>query len=50
MFTGYSIELLGDLAVRWSRLQARLCEAGADALLVGTNVNLFYLSGRVFMG
>lgn len=50
MFTGYSPELTGDLKLRWARLQARVREAGAEALLVGTNVNLLYLTGRVFMG
>lgn len=50
MFTGITAELGDDLKFRWSRLQARVREAGADALVVGTNVNLFYVSGRVFMG
>jgi Xaa-Pro aminopeptidase len=50
MFTGYTPELIDDLKLRWSRLQARVRQAGADGLLAGTNVNLLYLSGRVFMG
>lgn len=50
MFTGYPPELIDDLKLRWSRLQARVRQAGADALLIGTNVNLYYLSGRIFMG
>ena len=50
MFTGYTPELTDDLKLRWSRLQARVRQAGADALVVGTNVNLLYLSGRIFMG
>jgi Xaa-Pro aminopeptidase len=50
MFTGYSSELMDDLKLRWTRLQQAVRSAGADALLVGTNANLFYLSGRVFMG
>lgn len=50
MFTGYAPELTEDLKLRWARLQARVRESGADALLVGTNVNLLYLTGRVFMG
>jgi len=50
MFTGYTPELMDDLRFRWKRVQNALCETGADALLVGTNVNLLYLSGRIFMG
>jgi Xaa-Pro aminopeptidase len=50
MFSRYTPELTADLQLRWSRLQQGVRRAGADALLVGTNVNLFYLSGRVFMG
>lgn len=50
MFTGYTPELIDDLQLRWSRLQARIREAGADGLMGGTNVNLLYLTGRVFMG
>lgn len=50
MFTGYTPELTDDLKLRWTRLQMRVREAGADALLLGTNVNLLYFSGRIFMG
>jgi Xaa-Pro aminopeptidase len=50
MFTGYTPELIEDLRLRWTRLQAGVRAAGADALLVGANVNLLYLSGRIFMG
>ena len=50
MFTGYTPELTDDLKLRWTRLQARVRQAGSDALVVGTNVNLLYLSGRIFMG
>jgi Xaa-Pro aminopeptidase len=50
MFTGYTPELMGDLKLRWERLQQRMRQTGADALVVGTNVNLLYLSGRIFMG
>ncbi len=50
MFTGYTPELIDDLKLRWARLQVRVRETGADALVVGTNVNLLYLSGRIFMG
>ena len=50
MFTGYSPELMNDLRVRWTRLQEGVRQAGADALLVSSNANLFYVSGRIFMG
>lgn len=50
MFTGYTSDLIDDLNNRWARLQAGVRQAGAEGMLVGTNVNLFYLSGRVFMG
>ena len=50
MFTGYTPELTDDLKLRWARLQQSVRQAGADALVVGTNVNLLYLSGRIFMG
>ena len=50
MFLGRTPELMDDLKLRWLRLQARVRETGADALVIATNVNLFYVSGRVFMG
>ncbi len=50
MFTGYTPELIDDLKLRWARLQSCVRQAGADALLIGTNVNLLYFSGRIFMG
>ena len=50
MFTGYSHEVTDDLQTRWARLQAGVRQAGADGLLVATNVNLLYVSGRIFMG
>jgi len=50
MFTGYTPELIADLKSRWSLLQTRMGQTRAEGLLVGTNVNLLYLSGRIFMG
>ncbi len=50
MFTGYPSELTDDLKLRWALLQARVRQSGADALVVSTNVNLLYLTGRIFMG
>lgn len=50
MFTAYTPELMNDLRLRWQHLQKALSETGSEALLVSTNVNLLYLSGRIFMG
>jgi hypothetical protein len=50
MFTETPPELIDDLKLRWTRLRQELRRTGADALLIGTNANLFYLAGRVFMG
>jgi Xaa-Pro aminopeptidase len=50
MFTRYTPELIDDLKLRWSRLQQGVQRTGSGALLVSSNVNLYYLSGRIFMG
>lgn len=50
MFDTYPADLKNDLALRWRRVRLSISEAGADGLLVASNVNIFYLSGRVFMG
>lgn len=50
MFTHITPELMDDLKLRWKRLQAQIQAAGAEALVVSSNVNLYYVSGRVFMG
>ncbi len=50
MFRGYTVELKDDLRLRWQRLQALVRSEGADGLLAGSNVNVFYLTGRIFMG
>lgn len=41
---------MDDLKRRWKRLQSQIRAAGAEALVVTSNVNLYYVSGRVFMG
>lgn len=46
----YDIELKNELERRWSSLREELARQQADALLVTTNVNLYYVSGRVFAG
>ena len=39
-----------EIDLRISRISALLAEMGCDAMLVTSNVNLFYTSGRVFSG
>ena len=46
----YDIELKNELERRWSSMREELARQQADALLVTTNVNLYYVSGRVFAG
>ena len=41
---------MDDLALRWKRIQSHLQKTGAEALVASSNVNLYYLSGRVFLG
>ena len=43
----YDIELKNELERRWSSVREELARQQADALLVTTNVNLYYVSGRV---
>lgn len=46
----YNDEIRPELHRRWDTLRSALAEQGGDALLVTTNANLFYVSGRVFSG
>jgi Xaa-Pro aminopeptidase len=39
-----------DLRIRWDSVQKLLAEAGCDACLVATGVNIYYLTGKVFSG
>ena len=39
-----------DLKIRWQRVQQLVTENGGDALLVTTNVNIYYLTGQIFAG
>lgn len=50
MFKGYEAELKDDLGLRWRRVRAFVRDAGADGVLVSSNINIFYLTGRIFMG
>ncbi|GHT61042.1 peptidase M24 [Bacteroidia bacterium] len=39
-----------DLQIRWDSVQKLLAEAGGDACLIATNVNIYYLAGQIFTG
>jgi len=40
----------GDLKIRATRVQQLLAEAGGDAALISTDVNIYYLTGILFSG
>lgn len=46
----YQNNLSQDLDLRIKRLQAELQKQGADACILSTNVNIFYLSGCIYGG
>lgn len=46
----YTEQILPELQLRWGKIQAALRMDGADGLLVSSNVNLYYVSGRIFSG
>lgn len=46
----YNEQLKHELSKRWNTLQSALQRGNGDALLITSNVNLFYVSGRVFSG
>jgi len=39
-----------DLEIKWSLLQQKMQKYGADACLIYSNVNLYYLTGQIFNG
>ena len=39
-----------ELQSRWKRIQAGMSEMKADACIVASNINLYYLSGTIFTG
>jgi Xaa-Pro aminopeptidase len=43
-------KLIKDLFFRQKRVQKAVCDAGADGLLLTSDVNLFYMTGLVFNG
>lgn len=40
--------LADEFSQRWERIRKSMLQQGADAMLVTDNVNLYYVSGRVF--
>lgn len=44
------IEQKGDLALKWSRLQAAMQSIEADGCLLTVDVNLYYTTGKIFSG
>lgn len=46
----YNEQMIQELRKRWNALQQALAREGGDAILITTNVNLFYVSGRIFSG
>ncbi|MFZ4455499.1 MAG: M24 family metallopeptidase [Bacteroidales bacterium] len=42
--------MLIELQNRWSLIQKKIVESGADGCLIGGNVNLFYVADRIFSG
>ena len=46
----FETSFLPEVRGRWNRLQQKLQSEGADGLWISSNVNIYYLSGRVFSG
>ena len=46
----YSSNFQPESSLRWKRVQSVLQSINADAVLLNTNANLYYSSGRVFNG
>lgn len=46
----YNSELIKDLDIRKTKLLSKINEIGADACILTTNVNLFYISGCIYTG
>lgn len=43
-------EMIGDLQVKWDRIQQAMKKIQADACLLSVDVNLYYTTGRIFSG
>ncbi|MDH6305095.1 Xaa-Pro aminopeptidase [Parabacteroides sp. PF5-5] len=43
-------DLVGDLKLKWERIQQAMQQNGADACLLSVDVNLYYATGQVYNG
>lgn len=43
-------ELIGDLRIRWSRMQQAMQQINADGCLLSIDVNLYYTTGQIYSG
>lgn len=43
-------ELIGDLQIKWERMQQSLQKMGVDGCLLSVDVNLYYTTGRIYSG
>jgi len=43
-------QFLNELRLRWKKLQTKMQETSTQGLFISSNVNLYYVSGRVFSG
>jgi len=43
-------QLSKDLQIKWNRVQKKMIEIKADACIISSNVNIYYLTGGVFTG
>jgi len=50
MMDNYQKNLAKDLIIRKEKLQALINEQGADACILATNANIFYATGKVYLG
>lgn len=43
-------ERINDLKLKWARMQQAMQQAGIDGCLLSVDVNLYYMTGRIFSG
>lgn len=43
-------ELIGDLKIRWNRMQQAMQQINADGCLLSVDVNLYYTTGQIYSG
>lgn len=44
------INVTEDLKIRWKKVQQKMHDTGADACLIASNVNLYYMTGMIIIG